>query len=309
MNVEDRAVWRERRRRQETRFVEARRRSTPLGERSLALSFLKGQAHMVGWVFRALGLYRRGMANAARLRLEHVCIPLAGLPPVFDGFTILFLSDLHVGLPTGVEAAAIARLREAVCDVAVIGGDVQSSGSPRAEEAASLVAPLLAGIRARSGTYAVLGNHDRHDLVEHVERLGVRYLINEAVVIERGGQSLTLAGCDDVHAFHDDAAGAALRLGEGCRIAVVHSPDYARQAAAAGCSLYLAGHTHGGQICRPGGRPVLTALDSDPHLASGRWRIGGMEGFTSRGLGCASVPLRFNCPPEMTLITLRRAMP
>ena len=80
-------------------------------------------------------------------------------------------------------------------------------------------------------------------------------------------------------------------------------------AAAAGCALYLCGHTHGGQICLPGGRPILTHLTRCRHLASGRWQCGAMTGYTNRGIGVSGPPLRFNCSGEAAVITLRRSTP
>jgi uncharacterized protein len=258
---------------------------------------------------RASGLYGRGRRNARALR--ETCLDLSPphLPAAFDGFRLLFMSDFHLDLPTGAQDAALGLLAAREADVAILGGDFQSVGRPDSADVAARLAPLVAAIRAPGGIFAVLGNHDRHDVVEPIEALGVRLLINESAVLERQGQSLTLIGCDDVHTFHDPAATRALSQGAGCRIAVVHSPDYAREAAEAGCSLYLAGHTHGGQICLPGGRPVLTALDRDHHLVAGPWKMGAMIGYTSSGLGCGAVPVRFNCPPEIVWITLRRPQP
>ena len=90
------------------------------------------------------------------------------------------------------------------------------------------------------------------------------------------------------------------------RIALIHSPEMADHAAAAGVSLYLCGHTHGGQVCLPGGRPILTRLTRCRHAAVGHWREGAMRGYTSHGLGTSWPPLRFNSRGEMTVITLRR---
>lgn len=301
--TEGRRAWMESRKRLEERLLRERCRSTPDGVRGL--SPLYGRAYVISWAFRAAGLYGFGLRNAGRPRLNRLTLAPRGLPPAFDGFTLLYLSDLHIDLDTGVLEPALELLRGETCDIAVFGGDFQSFGRPSAAEVAAWVAPLVDAIQARQGIFAVLGNHDRHDVVEPLEALGMRFLINESMALERDGQYLGLIGCDDVHAFHDKAALQALRQGRGCRIALVHSPDLAREAAAAGCALYLAGHTHGGQVCPPSGKPILTAMDRDHHLASGVWRQDGMVGYTSNGLGCGGSPIRFNCPPEVVLITLR----
>lgn len=300
-----RNAWLERRKRLEEQLRSGRGRSTPDGLRGM--SPLHGKVEAIGWALKASGLHGPGARNAARPRLNRLEIPLASLPEAFDGVSILFLSDFHLDVPTGAMEAAQDLLRGVDCDIAVFGGDYQSYGCPGASVAAGLMAPLVEAVRARHGIFAVLGNHDYHEIVDAFEALGVRFLLNESVTLERGGQELGLVGCDDIHAFHDPAAGQALRRGTGCRIAVVHSPDFAREAAAAGCSLYLAGHTHGGQICLPGGGAVITALDQGRAGIRGLWRHGAMVGYTSTGLGCGAVPVRFNCPPEVVLITLRCA--
>jgi predicted MPP superfamily phosphohydrolase len=247
-----------------------------------------------------------GRRNAGRPRLTEVTFHFASLPAAFDGYRILFLSDLHLGYSPDALAAGIALAEGQSCDLAVLGGDFQSWGRPTAAEVVEHMRPVLAALRPTDGIVGVLGNHDTHDLVPPLEAVGVRMLLNENLDISRDGQSIHLIGCDDVHAFYDHGAEAALRRNGGFRVALVHSPDFAGQAAAAGCSLYLAGHTHGGQICLPGGRPILTALDRNHQLARGAWRLRGMQGYTSTGLGSGLPVVRFNCPPEVVLITLHR---
>jgi hypothetical protein len=89
-------------------------------------------------------------------------------------------------------------------------------------------------------------------------------------------------------------------------LALVHSPEFAAEAAEAGYSLYLCGHTHGGQVAPPGGRPILTPLSRNHRLARGLWQHGGMTGYTSRGAGVSGVPLRYYSPAEVTVVTLTR---
>ena len=95
----------------------------------------------------------------------------------------------------------------------------------------------------------------------------------------------------------------------GINIALVHSPELVHQAAEAGASLYLTGHTHGGQISLPGGRPILTNLATGQRFASGQWRCGSMLGYTSPGVGVSGLPVRFNTRGEVTVITLTRSRP
>lgn len=137
--------------------------------------------------------------------------------------------------------------------------------------------------------------------------MGLQVLLNQTVTIERPDGILHLTGLDDVHSFYTEAAHDALREDRtGCRIAAVHSAEVADLAAAAGVDLYLCGHTHGGQIRLPWGGPLMTRLRRCRAYSHGLWRHGNMVGYTSNGAGVATIPIRFNCPPEVALIVLRQ---
>src|SRR5262249_27128737 len=145
------------------------------------------------------------------------------------------------------------------------------------------LARALAGVRCER-RLAVLGNHDPIEMVAALAPLGFETLVNRSVSLERNGVAVHVTGLDDVHNFYSPAARRALdRRPDGFRIALVHSAEMADHAAAAGCGLYLCGHTHGGQICLPGGRLVFTQLVRCRHGASGLWRHGAMMGYTSPG--------------------------
>jgi predicted MPP superfamily phosphohydrolase len=299
---QSRAAWRGRRASMELDG----RRFTPhgiLSMRSASILITRLAEPLV----RAVGLRPRAMKNAAALVLTEVDVVVSRLPPAFDGYRILHLSDLHVDQIPGLLEKASGLVKGLRVDLTVVTGDVQTEGFPSASRAAQAVAELTAAVTSRDGFLGVLGNHDCHHLVDQLESRGVRMLVNEHAVIERGGERIHLSGVDDVHCFYTEEAERALRgrPAGSFSIALVHSPEMAGVAADAGYDLYLSGHTHGGQICLPGGRPVMTALDSHRELAAGSWRLGGMAGFTSRGVGVTH-KARFNCAPEMTLIRLRR---
>lgn len=257
-----------------------------------------------------LGLRRRALTNAVALELNEVDVAIRGLPRAFDGYRILHLTDMHVGRIPGLIETAASLVDQLEVDLAILNGDVQTRGWPSAETAARHLGPLLEAIRATDGILGVLGNHDSYDLVEPLERRGVRMLINEHVLLERDGTMMRITGVDDVNTFYSEEAEQALRASAtaAVSIAVVHSPELADVAADAGCALYLAGHTHGGQICLPGGKPLMTAVRYHRQLAAGLWRYGRMVGYTSRGLGVHR-RARFNCPPEITVIRLRCDLP
>ena len=300
-----RRAWLDHRRHLEGLLRNRQLRHTPEGPRHLG--GLGAVLSGIGTVVGLSGLLDRGRRNAHDIRLTEVEFRFPHLPTAFDGYRILFISDLHVEHMAANMAPAATMVSTLPCDLALLGGDYQEFGRPSGAKTAMTMAPLVAALRPADGIFAILGNHDSHRVVEPLEALGVRMLLNESVILDRNGQSIRLIGCDDVHIFYSHSAETALRHGhEDFRIALVHSPDFAGQAAVAGCSLYLTGHTHGGQICLPGGRPVFTALDRNHRLARHAWRLHGMQGYTSTGLGVGLPAVRFKCPPEIVRITLRR---
>jgi len=147
------------------------------------------------------------------------------------------------------------------------------------------------------------------------EVVGVRVLANEQVEVRRDGQTLALLGFDDPYRFYTASSRRfAATLEQGAtdggpfRIMLVHTPDLAEEAARLGCAFYLCGHTHGGQICLPGGRPIVQHLHKETRLGRGLWRRRQMVGYTSLGAGVAgSLPIRLFAPGEVTLFRLRRA--
>lgn len=263
---------------------------------------------LFGKVIRLTPFYARGQRNALDLKRVELDLAFAGLPPSFDGYRILHVSDPHLDHFPALAVAARALLGDVEVDMLALTGDIH--GSPRApiERSAGLLIDALSGVRVRGPRLAVLGNHDPAAMAGVLERAGFDVLINRSLVLRRADESLRVTGLDDVHSFYTDAAGAALHDHDGeFRIALVHSAEVADDADEAGYSLYLCGHTHGGQICLPGGRPVVTHLKRCRHAASGLWRQGRMTGYTSCGLGVSDLPLRFNTRGEVALITLRRS--
>jgi hypothetical protein len=163
----------------------------------------------------------------------------------------------------------------------------------------------MARVRAalKGPIYGVLGDHDTICMVPGLEAMGIRMLLNESDVIERGGQRLYLGGIDDAHFYGMDnieKAAAAIPHDE-FSILISHTPEVYRQAAHADFNVLLSGHTHGGQICLPGGIPITLDSVLPRSMGSGAWKYHGMIGYTSVGAGSSVVPVRFNCPPEITL--------
>ncbi len=253
-----------------------------------------------------VGLLGRGKRNASSVRLTANRIVSPRLPAAFEGFRILHLSDLH----TDMSAAAMARVGELVRDLAydvcVITGDFRGKTFGPYQDALDGVARVAA--RLKGPVYGVLGNHDTVRMVPALEDMGVHMLLNECVAIMRGGERLHLAGIDDAHFFRaDNIEKAAAEIPEHeFAILLSHTPEIYRQAAHAGFDVLLAGHTHGGQVCLPGGIPITLDSTLPRRYGAGAWAYHGMAGYTSVGAGSSVVAVRLNCPPEITVHELVR---
>jgi uncharacterized protein len=299
--------WQELRQFLEKKLDKTQRRTSVIGDQPLCKNNFGRLAKIVT---KLLGLYTIGRRNAFNFEITNVDFHFSDLPPVFDGYRILQLSDLHVGNIEDLPRMIGNRLSSLSPDLVVMTGDYQTYGTPTSSETADLIRHLKSKLNSRDGWIAVLGNHDRHNMLEALESIDVRVLVNETMSIFREEIPLHFVGTDDVHSFYSPDAIKVLKSNsEGFRIALVHTPELATEAAASGIKLYLTGHTHGGQICLPGGRPILTELDSHHHLASGKWELESMKGYTNRGLGHGLPPIRFNCPGEASLIRLKRITP
>jgi len=260
-----------------------------------------------GFLLRMAGLYRRGFSNALDIRLTRVEAVFDDLPLAFDGFRLLFLADLHADGPRVIVDGAANIVAEVEADMCVLGGDYTWHVGVPPDTAAERMTDLVRAIRAPEGTFAVLGNHDSAATVDVLEAQGVRVLVNETHTVARDGATIHFTATDDVHYFFTDAATDALdATPPGFRIALVHSAEFAFAAAERGFRLYLAGHTHGGQICLPGGQSIITHLTCHSEFGGGIWRLGSLHGYTSTGTGVSGLPVRFNSRGEVVLITLRR---
>jgi uncharacterized protein len=252
-------------------------------------------------VLMASGLYWRGVSNAANVEVKHHRISLSRLPASFDGFTILQLSDLHVDISETAISRVIALLEGIGYDLCVLTGDYRGKTYGPYDATLAGMARIRGALR---GTiYSVLGNHDTICMVPGLEEMGMKVLLNENVAIERGGERIHLAGIDDAHFYRvDNIEKAASGIShDEFSILISHTPEIYRQAAHADFDLLLSGHTHGGQICLPGGIPITLDSALPRSLGSGPWKYHDMIGYTSVGAGTSILPARFNCPPEITL--------
>jgi predicted MPP superfamily phosphohydrolase len=252
-------------------------------------------------VLMATGLYWRGLRNAKQVRITHNVIKSPRLPSSFHGYTLLQISDLHVDMNLDVIERISSLVHSLHYDACIITGDFK--GKTYGPFAATLQGMERLRNALRDPVYGVLGNHDTIAMVPGLESMGIRMLLNENEVLERGSQRIYLAGIDDAHFYQaDNIEKAAVGISHGeFAVLLSHTPEIYRHAAHAGFDVLISGHTHGGQICLPGGIPFTLDSNLPRRLGSGSWTFHGMVGYTSRGAGSSVVPVRFNCPPEITL--------
>ncbi|QXT36006.1 metallophosphoesterase [Sphingomonas sanguinis] len=254
-----------------------------------------------------------GVANALRVPpVKDVTVRIRNLPPSFDGYRIVQLTDLHISrlFTAGWAKEVVDRSNAAGADLIVVTGDfIDGSVAMRRDD----VAPLQ-GLRAPDGVYAIPGNHeyffDYGAWMRHLSGMGFHMLTNAHAVIERGRDRLVVAGVTDLSAPSVGEAGPDLALalrGAPADAPVVlldHQPRKAPQAAAQGIALQLSGHTHGGMIV---GLDRLVAKGNDGYV-SGRYAVGGMTLYVSNGTGLwPGFALRLGVPSEITRFTLRPA--
>jgi len=286
-------------------------------------TFLKGLLGVLGIAGVGVG---KGYANTtpSQLRLEKISISLENLPPSFRGFKIGQLTDLHsspIGSKENIRHAAEVIMREEP-DIIILTGDfIGHSAMFFAGEVhdfdpdyVTQCTEALSSLKAPLGIYAVLGNHDfwsgphaTQVLVQEFEsKLGVQWLRNRNVALEREGQTIALAGVDDYWEKSCSLQRALDGVGEDTPcILLSHNPDineimfdFHR------ADLIISGHTHGGQVVFPIiGPPFKPGINQLKYIA-GLVRDGNRQTYTSRGVGHLMAPIRFNCPPEVTLFTL-----
>lgn len=256
---------------------------------------------------RLAGLYRRGLRNAAAVQIVRNEIRNPRVPMAFDGLTLLHITDLHADTSQNAMQRVIDLLSGLTYDLCVLTGDYRGATFGPYQPALDGVARVRTHLRGP--VYGVLGNHDTIRMVPALEAMGIRMLLNECVPLERDGARIYLAGVDDAHFFRvDNIEKAGDRIPQDAfSVLLSHTPEIYRQAAHADFDVMLSGHTHGGQICLPGRIPVTLDSHLPRRYGAGPWKYQGMAGYTARGAGSSIVAVRLNCPPEITLHTLRCA--
>ncbi|HPD15730.1 MAG TPA: metallophosphoesterase [Planctomycetota bacterium] len=285
----------------------------------------------------AFGAY--GYWEAGQLELVPRTLVFDDLPPAFDGFRVLHLSDLHTAGFGRVERRLRRLLEATPADLLVFTGDFKAHANTRDARVFDSLGRLFAGLEYPYGLIAVAGNHDSPGfLMALPDRTPFYCLVRSGLLLERRGQRLALLGVatvrpnDGIRGEHemdeaswvgnlarrtapfallpDDRPGPfvcdAVNRGDVFRILLAHVPDFLRKASAEGIDLVLAGDTHGAQVRLPFDVSLLVKPPEERRYVAGHFTEGRTQMIVSRGIGTLYVPIRFLARPEVTLLTLRR---
>ncbi len=251
-----------------------------------------------------------GFANARRrARVKRVEIPLRDLPDALDGFSIVQISDIHVGptIKRGYVDAIVDAVNALDADLVAVTGDLVDGS---VQDLAPHTEPL-ARLRARHGAFFVTGNHEYYSgeraWTAEFKRLGLRVLLNEHVVLLHRGAPVVIAGVTDYSSHHFNAAQrsdpvtalAGAPSDAAAKILLAHQPRSAAAAATAGFHLQLSGHTHGGQFW-----PWTLFVRFQQPFTAGLHRLNNLWVYISRGTGYWGPPNRFGAPSEITVLRL-----
>ena len=253
-----------------------------------------------------------GFLNARRrAAVLTVEIPIADLPELLHGFSIVQITDIHVGatIKNGYVSRIVEAVNELDADMIAVTGDLVDGSVARL---ARHTEPL-GRLTARYGVFFVTGNHEyysgAHAWIAELRRLGMSVLLNEHVVLEHFGESVVVAGVTDLSAHHfdpahrsDPVAAIAGAPVQSVKLLLAHQPRSALAAAQAGFHLQLSGHTHGGQFF-----PWNLVVKLFEPFTAGLHRHDGLWLYVSRGTGYWGPPKRFGAPSEITHLKLVRA--
>lgn len=228
-------------------------------------------------------------------RVIRQTVYIHGLPSEFDGLKIVQLSDLHIVKLGKREERALKKIKEIAPDIICLTGDYIEDdgitpGTYTWQECAEEAYRFFGALKAKHGVYACMGNWDNPEMLPRIEGLGIHMVDDYPSKIIIKGKKLLIRGDDERQTVHDVKT----------TIALFHIPDGIDSINESGnhVDLALAGHWHGGQV----GWPLRM---SDVKYLAGLYKVGDTQLYVNRGLGMHSIAVRFNCPAEITLITLK----
>ncbi len=246
-----------------------------------------------------------------RFRVEEVVVRIKGLPSAFQGLKICQITDLHHSKYVSMDFIEEASKEAAALkpDMYVFTGDFISED----KKYAAPVLDLLAALDSDLGSFAVLGNHDYWVdgayVAKEIKMRGIRLLDNASAIVRRGADKICIAGVDDLWEGRPSTRAAFEGVPKNMtRVLLSHHPDLAEVLLGGErVDLVISGHTHGGQIRLPFGYAPVTNSKFGQKYTGGLVRTNQTQVYVSRGLGTVILPVRFNSPPEITLLRLVKA--
>ncbi len=263
-----------------------------------------------------------GFFEQFKLQVREIELTFPDLPPAFDGYTILHVSDTHTTQLARLERRLMALISAREVDLCLVTGDM--TAEPRASD---IFRRICSVIRSRGAIYSVIGNSEHKPwldtpmLLEALTFEGMTILLNSSATLRRDGQEIKLVGVDDAYSGHDDVEAAFAGVDPASFVIfMTHCPSRTPEGIERGADLILSGHTHGGQVRLPGLGVIWTHMRSRKRLNDGLYppdrlsRIlkqdaGSSVLFVNRGAGTSKLHIRIFCPPEIAYITLRRSSP
>ncbi len=254
------------------------------------------------------GVYSR-LIEPYWIEVKHVEVKLPKLPASYNSFRIVHFSDLHLGFHSNPEhlSELVEQIRQVKPDVICFTGDLLDHSTAFIPEAIA----FLSKLRAPFGQFAVLGNHDafgnRRAVTNGLAQAGFHVLDNKNVALTKGKTPIYMAGVDDPWVGNPNINRALKGIPDGsCTVLLAHEPDFADEYTRYPVDLQLSGHSHGGQVRIP----FIGALYTPPYgskYTNGLYHVpnSNLQVYTTRGVGMTRIPVRFNCRPELTVITLK----
>ena len=262
----------------------------------------------VKYGLKITGLDKLAYENAKRVKVREFALKFEDLPDSFIGYKILFMSDLHIDGMNSLCEILISVVKPLKYDICLLGGDYRFLTRGNVAETVKRLEKLVLTLKKKSDVAGVLGNHDEYEIGEYLEKFGVTMLINENMKLKKGNDNIYICGVDDCHYYsaHNFSETEKGIPENAFRILVSHSPELYSVAEMRGYKLYLAGHTHAGQLCLPGGIPVICEAHVPRRMIFDEWNYFGLKGYTSAGAGTSGTPGRLNSSSEVVLIELQK---
>lgn len=260
------------------------------------------------------------LVEPQNLRVRRFTLEFGNLPPAFDGYTILHLSDLHTNRMGRLERRLMRIISDQPVDTCVVTGDVTAN-----PEATHCLREICSAIPHSDPFFMVPGNSehkpwlDANKMLDSLAFDGLEILINTSATIARGTDSIRIVGVDDPYSHLGDMDRAFEGIGaDEFVVFLAHCPSVAPEGIRRGADLILAGHTHGGQVRLPFVGMVWSHMRKHQSLNDGFFTseelsavlghdVGDSKLFVNRGVGTSRIPIRLACPPEVAYITLRRS--